>query len=1009
MRIHKLTLAGFGPYRDEYSIDFDEFAGDIFLIDGNTGAGKSTILDAIVYALYNTVPRYDVSAATKIRSDFCDETNKTFVTLEFTINGERYRVSRNPDYRGPGGARGNAVNVQTNAVLEHFVGGDWMGIAEKPREVGLALTPILVLTVDQFLQVIMLAQNKFMDFLNASSEQRATILSAIFRTSRFADVQEEFKGRADALDAQLADAKRDREAFADKARETVRDVMRDDEGAPDTALVDSGIVLDEPSPDAAWFAALIELIAVAQSSAQDALTQATTRRAGTREARDALFKAQERFTNFAGARRTLEQAPEKQPLIDEQRARVAVAERAQQVRPHIAQAESRFEALSAAGEELVAAHERAVSCGASNDVRDVSSVTADAVTTRSDDIKAILQKLDAARDKDEQVIAKKRELTDKETECLASREKNDTLAVREGELPELIQTANEEVIRLSALAETVAEREKTVADAVKLRDAVDALSTAVAALAAAEKKTLKAGTDATNAAGAVDQLMNQRVNGMAFVIAADLADGEPCAVCGSTSHPAPATTELHIPDDDEIARAQQKRDELEAARKAAEDREGKLRTEKATAEAVAGAVSADEARAKLSQAEAALTEATKAVGDLATSKEARDLLDAEKTDIARQRKELAADIARLDAEIKTISAAVTDMEKELVALRGDFATLAEREVFEKSRVDALATLLEAINALASATTENNNAQKALLDSVTKNGFDSVDTARYALLDPDDIARLANEVTTFDAELKAARELLEGAGADANTLVDVSADLAVADEKLRTDDDLVSRAQTRLQALGDATIRLSDIARDVDAHDKGNEVLFARQRMMRGLADAMAGKEPNTHRMRLETFVLAARLEDITRKANLRLAKMSGGQYELKHDDSLQGNRLVGLGIKVLDNWTGQLRESRSLSGGESFLASMALAFGLAEVVSESAGGIQLDTLFMDEGFAALDGEILQTAMNTLQELRDTGRTIGLISHVGPMKEQIANKIHVAKGNDGTSVITVHRD
>jgi exonuclease SbcC len=143
------------------------------------------------------------------------------------------------------------------------------------------------------------------------------------------------------------------------------------------------------------------------------------------------------------------------------------------------------------------------------------------------------------------------------------------------------------------------------------------------------------------------------------------------------------------------------------------------------------------------------------------------------------------------------------------------------------------------------------------------------------------------------------------------------------------------------------------------------------------------------------------------KANERLARMTGGQYELKHDDGLRGNAMAGLGIQVLDNWTGLTRESQSLSGGETFLASMALAFGLAEVVSENAGGIQLDTLFMDEGFAALDNEILDTAMNTLQDLRATGRTIGLISHVGPMKEQIPNKIHVAKGNDGTSVITVH--
>jgi len=209
------------------------------------------------------------------------------------------------------------------------------------------------------------------------------------------------------------------------------------------------------------------------------------------------------------------------------------------------------------------------------------------------------------------------------------------------------------------------------------------------------------------------------------------------------------------------------------------------------------------------------------------------------------------------------------------------------------------------------------------------------------------------------------------------------------------------------ALAERVRGLGKVVATALAHSDGSAKLRAEHSELRELASAVQGLEPNTKRMRLETYVLAAQLEEIVAAANARLRSMTGGRFTLEHDDSVQyRNTRSGLGLAILDAHTGRARATHSLSGGETFLASLALALGLAEVVTNQAGGITLDTLFIDEGFGSLDGETLETAMNTLDSLRAGGRTIGLISHVDTMKEQITAKLRITVTEQGFSHIEV---
>ena len=507
--------------------------------------------------------------------------------------------------------------------------------------------------------------------------------------------------------------------------------------------------------------------------------------------------------------------------------------------------------------------------------------------------------------------------------------------------------------------------------------------------AAAEQEHHAASIAAAAAAGAVTELLQRRLAGHAGELAAALVDGEPCAVCGATAHPAPATGSAEPVTDEDLSAAEQERERAGASAVAAADAARALRDQLAAARARAGGNDLSSLVDALASAESDLNAADAAVRDLEQLIAKRAELD-ELTAAAQRERAARADQRGADREEHAAAAAeATRAETVIAAARGDHASVA-------ARIEAGAPRVRRAEETARADCDAR---------LAGSGFPTIDAARAALLPAADVTDLEERLARDAADLTATRARLldlelsaTGDDVTAEALADSAARLASADTAR-------SAAIAALRGAELAADALRDLSEQVDEAAAQVEEIADRASAVTRLADTVAGRAPNTLKMDLETFVLAAELEEIVAAANVRLTEMSSGRYTLHHSDARAARgRASGLGIEVLDAHTGRLRSPQSLSGGETFLASLALALGLGEVVTSRAGGIRLDTLFVDEGFGSLDPETLELAMRTLDELRAGGRTVGVISHVEAMKEQLPAQLVVEATPQGPSII-----
>ncbi len=523
--------------------------------------------------------------------------------------------------------------------------------------------------------------------------------------------------------------------------------------------------------------------------------------------------------------------------------------------------------------------------------------------------------------------------------------------------------------------------------------------------AAAEQEHHAASIAAAAAAGAVTELLQRRLAGHAGELAAALVDGEPCAVCGATAHPAPATGSAEPVTDEDLSAAEQERERAGASAVAAADAARALRDQLAAARARAGGNDLSSLVDALASAESDLNAADAAVRDLEQLIAKRAELD-ELTAVAQRERAARADQRGADREEHAAAAAeATRAETVIAAARGDHASVAARiEAGAAERVRA-ERLADSRAALAERRRAEETARADCDARLAGSGFPTIDAARAALLPAADVTDLEERLARDAADLTATRARLldlelsaTGDDVTAEALADSAARLASADTAR-------SAAIAALRGAELAADALRDLSEQVDEAAAQVEEIADRASAVTRLADTVAGRAPNTLKMDLETFVLAAELEEIVAAANVRLTEMSSGRYTLHHSDARAARgRASGLGIEVLDAHTGRLRSPQSLSGGETFLASLALALGLGEVVTSRAGGIRLDTLFVDEGFGSLDPETLELAMRTLDELRAGGRTVGVISHVEAMKEQLPAQLVVEATPQGPSII-----
>jgi len=1021
MRLHRLEVEGFGPFRARQSVDFDAFADDgIFLIAGRTGAGKSSILDAVCFGLYGGVPRYD-GGEKRVRSDHSDPDDISQVVVEFSTPSGRFRVTRSPEYLRPAKRGGGMTKQAAGVALDEWTDAGWVGRAARAVDVAGELDEILQLSREQFLQVILLAQNRFSEFLLANSKDRQALLRRLFGTERFEDVQARFDARRRAAEQALGTRLATVTARVEEAERLVTDAQLwgDAAGAPSGA--DAGGDLEAQAAAAAADAGgSTPRTAATTEERLDALRRARSRaeyraerRAAEREDAEARFTAADAAlaalrddrraqSERDRARAALTRLEQESDEIGAASAELRAARAAEALRATISTATKADAALDAAAgleREARAAWDALGETGAPTAGSDAE---ASGLRAWAEERAKELGAWERAAEFERGAAALAAELQASAERVAAASARIEAGAADRAALPDQIAATTrardearrsaDRVADLARVRDLAAERLAAAGEVVRLameHDAAErALAAASAALAAEQT--------------ALAELRRRRLDGFSGELASTLVDGEPCPVCGSAEHPAPAVHSDPVSADD-IAAAERTRDAAAERERAAAETSSALRAQAAVAASRADGRDVDAAERELATASHEHAESVSAA-------EIAARLDDELAGLQRRMAELDEQRAADDAETAAareqhavLQQRSSDAATQIDRARGEFETVAERIADTESRISAarrLAETLEERTRRAVAAAESRDDQEAALEA---SDFDDVGAVERALRSHAAQDALQARVDEHAAQL----------GKEKATLLELEL-LTLPEEPidLEPSEQAASSARASWMAAVDVATKAENTALQlaglIDAATTEHAATAddtAEYEILRGLADTIAGRGSNTHKMTLETFVLAAELEEIVQAANRRLHDMSTGRYQLKHSDALAARGAAsGLGIVVYDAFTGQSRPAQSLSGGETFLSSLALALGLAEVVTSRAGGIRLDTLFIDEGFGSLDGDTLEVAMRTLDELRQGGRTVGVISHVEAMQEQIPAQLLVRATPEGPSVI-----
>lgn len=990
MKLHRLELEGFGPFLERQIVDFDAFADDgIFLIAGRTGAGKSSVLDGVCYGLYGGVPRYD-GTERRLRSDHCAADDPTSVTVEFSAEGRRWRVTRSPEYERPKLRGGGTTKEPHRATLEVLEPEGWTDVAARPVDVAARLDEILGLTQQQFLQVILLAQNRFARFLLAKNDERQGLLRTLFGTRSFEQYAAALDDRRKRAHERLAAEGTEVSTLLDEAE---RMVAAFDGVAPDSAgprpLADR---LADVVRGAERVQYRVEALVHERATAKTALD------AALRAARDAETM-RERQVERVRVRQALGAYEADAGRVDALRAESAAAQAAEALRAPVDAAARTRAAVESSRQRVHGAADIARERG------EAHLDTVDALSARDDQLTALLSRVDEALAVENDLVDRDAALAVRRTAVDSAERESAALAARRAEAPEALRALDD---RLSALAGATARRDAGCTERGAVEHRLAAAREAARLAEEREQADLAALVRADELQRAVESwsaLLRRRLAGAAGELAHSLVDGEPCPVCGACDHPAPAAPSDELVTDAAMTAAEERKATATEQDRLASDASRVARDAHALAAARAGGESVAALTERLRALDADLVVAEREVAEharLVTERAAladraeADALESERLGrvLAEARQDLALAAQHADA-----------LRTEVAEARGEFATVLDRRADVRDRRDAVRAVIAALADLDARIRAAADARAALDEFLAVSAFDDEAAVHAALRDEAVRRRIDVEIAEHETALAATRRRLLDLELLLADAPDEPIDLAPTTSAVEDARAAVEAAAAAHADAAATAARVRDLAERADAGSSAIALLSQEHAVIARLADTVAGRAPNTRRMTLETFVLAAELEEIVAAANLRLDHMSSGRYRLQHTDALAARGAAsGLGLEIMDAFTGQCRPPQSLSGGETFLASLALALGLAEVVTARAGGIRLDTLFIDEGFGSLDDDTLDLAMRTLDELRQGGRTVGVISHVASMKEQLPAQVRVAATPRGPSII-----
>lgn len=927
MKPLKLTMSAFGSYAGKNVIDFTGQQQGIFLITGDTGAGKTTIFDAITYALYNQTSGGERNG-NMMRSQYAQPETETYVELEFLYRGQTYRVRRNPDYKITKTLKNGKIREQKVPHSVELTLPDGTVFPEKKNATDAKIIEILGLTADQFSQIVMIAQGDFLKLLYTKSDERKMIFSKLFRTDIYWKIQENLRRKSMEMDERIQE--NDRAFEQEKSR--IIPLSESEE-----------IPLDE----------LVERL---RERLKDALKEQNLRRANVEELNKKITKYEEinkLFVSLEKIRQIGRELEARQAESKERRKQIENARKADKVlvaeQQNLRQqqaVEQSAQAIAKMGETLADDQEMF-----------------ETLKTQLQEAEA-KQKREAA-DTQKKMLALEQSFPSYEALQNARSEEQQAKKVWE----DLRKTSEESFHKKAAGIAALKEQQKRQEQAVEKT----------------KKNWEQTSLSASESAKHYEHMYEAFLKEQAGILAENLSAGCPCPVCGSTIHPDPAKLSDHAVTELEVEQAKKTRAVAEEKRDMAY---AAFEAEKTEKQKLAQAVEKEEADFVLAQT---------------IAKQQRK--EAEQNYVSLQK------IAEQIRE-KLVYPSLAEAKKQYAAMQKALES-AEQEIAKKrQKVSELAEAMNTLKGQKLAELENQKTAKKLAVKtekeyaklLEKSGFISEETYHLAILPERSRSKLEREEKEYESQClrqQSEQKLLEKQ-VSGKTYTDTTE----LNEQLKAEKQALKEAEKTYMELHTAYENDRSVLQNCAVYLEKGKKLESEDQVIKSLSKTANGRLSGSAKIDFETYIQRQYFKQIIHEANKRLLTMSNHQFILKLKEEANTGRKTneGLDLSVYSLVTDSERDVKTLSGGESFLAALAMALGLSDIVERSAGAIHPDMMFIDEGFGSLDAQSRQQAIEVLAELAGDSRMVGIISHVTELKEQIDRKLVVSRTDKGSRAV-----
>ena len=927
MKPLKLTMSAFGSYAGKNVIDFTGQQQGIFLITGDTGAGKTTIFDAITYALYNQTSGGERNG-NMMRSQYAQPETETYVELEFLYRGQTYRVRRNPDYKITKTLKNGKIREQKVPHSVELTLPDGTVFPEKKNATDAKIIEILGLTADQFSQIVMIAQGDFLKLLYTKSDERKMIFSKLFRTDIYWKIQENLRRKSMEMDERIQE--NDRAFEQEKSR----------------------II---PLPESEELP-LDELVERLRERLKDALKEQNLRRANVEELNKKITKYEEinkLFVSLEKIRQTGKELEARQAESKERRQQIENARKADKV-------------LVAEQQNLRQQQEVEQSAQAIAKMTETLANDQEMFET----LKTQLQEVEAEQKREAADIQKKMlalEQSFPSYEALQNARSEEQQAKKVWE--DLGKTSEESFHKKEAGIAALKEQQKRQEQIVEQT----------------KKNWEQTSLSASESAKHYEHMYEAFLKEQAGILAENLSAGCPCPVCGSTVHPDPAKLSDHAVTELEVEQAKKTRAVAEEKRDLAY---AAFEAEKTEKQKLAQAVEKEEADFVLAQT---------------IAKQQRK--EAEQNYVSLQK------IAEQIRE-KLVYPSLAEAKKQYAAMQKALE-VAEQEIAKKrQKVSELAEAMNTLKGQKLAEEENQKTAKKLAAKtekeyaklLEKSGFVSEETYHLAILPERSRSKLEREEKEYESQClrqQSEQKLLEKQ-VSGKTYTDTTE----LNEQLKAEKQALKEAEKTYMELHTAYENDRSVLQNCAVYLEKGKKLESEDQVIKSLSKTANGRLSGSAKIDFETYIQRQYFKQIIHEANKRLLTMSNHQFILKLKEEANTGRKTneGLDLSVYSLVTDSERDVKTLSGGESFLAALAMALGLSDIVERSAGAIHPDMMFIDEGFGSLDAQSRQQAIEVLAELAGDSRMVGIISHVTELKEQIDRKLVVSRTDKGSRAV-----